>query len=533
MNSINNIASQYFRVFSVPKVLKVFTAFLALLAVSACTDDAYDKHYEADPSLVSGENLWTTIEATPEISRFAAVLKSYGYDQLLSQSQAYTLFAPNNEAMALIDTTLMNDVENELIKNHIARFFLPASGNEAFPIGTLNRKWIELASMNGNYFFGSAAFAVPAKSIVASNGIVHVLSGYEAFFPNTWEYLATRSDLDSIKKYFYSFDEIRFNEAASTPGSVVDGQLTYIDSVFVNYNTLLSNFGYINREDSSYTMIVPNNTAWIEAYSRIKDDFVYYNKKAATADSLQRYYTSLALVQDLIFSNTTQESPQDSLVSTSYNTFYHPQYLFDGTEQVTTSNGSIYIANQLKIKPYESWHQPITVEAERAFGRENTLSSALIYRSLGTDISSGRFLCLEPTTSSGNPTVTFEIPNTLSSYYNIYCVFVPATYINANAVGLKPCKVYFNLNYVGSAGELQTDRFPESDVIETNPNVMDTVLVVSDFKFPTANYGERNEAGEAVTTVTLKVISNVARSETTAFSRDLLLDCILLEPKKQ
>ena len=56
---------------------------------------------------------------------------------------------------------------------------------------------------------------------------------------------------------------------------------------------------------------------------------------------------------------------------------------------------------------------------------------------------------------------------------------------------------------------------------------MDTVLVASDFKFPVANYGEE------ITTVTLKVISNVPRSETTNYSRELLLDCILLEPKKQ
>jgi uncharacterized surface protein with fasciclin (FAS1) repeats len=499
--------------------------FMSIL-LFGCTNEKWDEHYQADPELVSDKNLWMSLEAIPELSIFTGILKNYGYDRMLSQSQAYTVFAPCNDALAAYDSTGRN-VKTELIDNHIARFIFPASGNNPVSIGTLNTKKIELAHPGGNYFFGSAALS-QRSSITASNGVIHVLDAYEAFFPNTWEYLARRSDLDSIKNYLYSFDEIIFYPDGSVPGSVVDGQMTYLDSVFIHSNLLLHRLGYINVEDSSYTMLAPTNAAWIEAYDRIRNDFVYYNQKTSLADSLQRAHTSFALIQDLIFSNTMQVSPQDSLISTSKNTFYRPQYLFDGCEQITTSNGSIYISNQLKYKPYESWHSPIQVEAERALGRENTLSTAYTVRPNGTvPVSEGRYLQLIPTTSSGNPTVTFEIPNTLSSAYNVYCVFVTAKVNNPNAIGLKPCKVYFNLNYLNTSGDLMTDRFPESGTIETNPNAMDTVLVASNFKFPVANYGEEEA------TVTLKVFSNVARSETTAFSRDLLLDCILLKPEKQ
>jgi len=516
---------------------KIFRAIIFCLAVfaGACSDNTYDKHYEADPAIVSENNLWTTIEAMPELSKFTGILKGYGYDQILSQTQAYTVFAPDNAALSALDTTNM-DVLKELVENHIARFILPVPGRSASVVATLNGKRIILSWGSNNYFFGSAAFAVPTQSVIASNGIVHVLDNYDVFFPNVYEYLSKGAGLDSIKDFLYSFDELLFYPEASVPGSIVDGQQTYLDSVFYNYNSMLDSIGYINREDSSYIMIVPDNAAWIEAYDRVKNDYAYYNKNAAKADSMQRMHTAYALIQDLVFNLNEQESSQDSLVSTTRNTFYNPQYLFDGAQAVSTSNGTVFVTGQLKYKAYESWQPRILVEAERVLGRTNTLSTPSVVRVTGdaiTLISGGQYLKLDPTTSSGNPTVTFEIPNTLSSYYDIYCVFVSTNIATPGAQGLKPCKVYFNLSYVNANGTTLIDRFPATGDIETNPNRIDTVLVVSDFKFPTANYNELQDNGDPLVTVTLKVISDVARTETTNYNRQLLLDCILLEPKKQ
>jgi hypothetical protein len=508
------------------KIIILIQCLLASIIFIACTDKFWDEHYVADTSLVADKNLWESIEATPELSAFAALLKETGYDKILSQSQAYTVFAPNNNALAGFDKTGV-DVKTELVENHIARFVITASGDGQDNIYMLNRKLISFSRQGSDYSFGSAVYS--GKDLVASNGVVHILSGYEAYFPNIYELLAKRADLDSLHKYVYSFNRIEFYEEASVPGSVVDGQLTYLDSVFVNSNELLRRLGYINREDSSYTLLAPNNAAWIEGYERIKKDFVYYNASAGTADSLQQANTSFALVQDLFFNNNIQLSPADSLVSTSWHTFYNPQELLENLEPINTSNGSVYITDLLKIKPYQSWLQPITVEAERVLGRESTLSNLDARRVVSTDfaVSGGRYLQVMPSTASGNPTVTFEIPNTLSSTYNIYCVFVTPLAANPNAVGLKANKVFYRLNYIDGTGAAKISQYPESGAFETNPNVMDTMLVVQDFKFPVANYGEETA------TVKLQILSRVASNETATFSRELLLDCILLEPVKE
>ncbi|NDW17752.1 fasciclin domain-containing protein [Dysgonomonas sp. 216] len=518
MNKINKIMS---------RISGCVIALILAGSICSCSDDTWDNHYKKDDAIVAEDNLWQSIESVPELSVFVSILKSYGYDKILSQSQAYTIFAPDNDALASLDTSDIN-VKSELIDNHIARFFYPASGDFVPSINTLNRKRKDLIKYAGRYFFGNAAFAQPSKTIVASNGIIHVLSDYNTFFPNIWEYLAKGSDLDSIKNYLYSFDEIIFDEASSTPGSVVDGKITYLDSVFISSNRMLRRLGYINREDSSYTMIVPNNAAWIEAYDRIKDFYVYYNPNQSTADSMQRANTAYSLMKDLIYSNSVQPSPTDSLTSTSYNTYYKPQYLFEGTEEVAASNGSLFITNRLLFKPYESWHKLIRVEAEYSIGRTNTFSTATT-RSVPLDsefkVSGGRYLYLDPSSSSGNPTVTFEIPNTLSSTYNVYCVFASKLLIKPSGLGIQPYRLFFTMSYQDNTGATRSMQFPSDTArISPNPYVMDTVLIASDFKFPTANYGEEEN------TVKIRVVSNVR--QTAIWARDLMIDCILLEPKR-
>jgi len=521
-------------------LMRIQLILFASILFVACSDEIWMNHYNVQPELVSNSNLWATIEATPELSSFAKILKTYGYDKTLSQSQAYTVFAPNNQALENLDTTNMTfdavtkkyAVKKEFVENHIARFIQAASGYNNVPVGMLNGKRINLSYKDANYYFGNASFAVPSKSIISTNGIIHVLSDHESFFPNTMEYLAKGTDLDSIMKYYYSSNKIIFDQYSSVPGSIVNGQQTYLDSAFINYNPLFT-YGSINLEDSSYTMLVPNNAAWNSAYNRIKPYFVTYNSNKFRADSLVRANTTTALIQDLIFSNAMQKSPADSLVSTSFHTFYKPQYLFDGAQKVITSNGVAYVTNELKIDALDSWHRPITVEAERVLGRNNSpMTTPFNERSPAgvVSISNGMYLRLSPNSSSLNPWVTIEIPGTLASYYDIFCVFVSPKLINPDAQKVLPCKVNFTLSYITSTGNVNSpaDVFPSIGTILTRTdNVMDTVLVASNFKFPSSNFGEK------VNTVTLKISSKVLSSETSIYSREMLIDCILLKPKKQ
>lgn len=49
------------------------------------------------------------------------------------------------------------------------------------------------------------------------------------------------------------------------------GRTVYSDSVMIKRNILLDRFGYIEREDSNYVMVIPTPEVWKEKYDSIKN----------------------------------------------------------------------------------------------------------------------------------------------------------------------------------------------------------------------------------------------------------------------
>lgn len=504
-----------------------FQIVFSLLVIGffqSCNDD-WNQHFTAKYDFVSNKTIWDEIKSNPELTIFARILEENNYDQILSNSQMYTVWAPTDSSLIEIDFR-NRDIVTEFIENHIARFSYSILGNIDEKITMLNDKVIKLKFENGKYMFGN--IEIISRNKVVNNGILHIIKSELEFYPNIWEFLPKETGIDSICKYLYSFNQLIFDEKNSIPGDVNEsGQTVYLDSVFINSNKMFKTVGFLNNEDSVYNIIIPNNNAWNSSYTKIKEYFRFYNQNQSIADTLQRHYTSLALVRDLSFSQTIQLSPADSLTSTSRNVFYQPAYLFDNSRLVNVSNGKIFITNELLYKHYDSWNKKIIVEAEKITGRENTLSSVYTRSSSGglvvPGISGSKYLEISPTSSASNPTVTFEIPNTLSAAYNIYCVFVPKTISNTPEADLKSCKAYFQLTYLKENGSSTTQNFTVGDFV-SEKDKLHKMLVTSNFKFPFANYGQD------IVSVKLKVISNVKQNETTLYTRDMLIDCIVLEP---
>lgn len=517
------------------KLLIVLIA--VVVSFTSCENENYKAHYSINKNVVSENNLWEVIRTNPNLSTFAAVLKKTGYDKILSVSQMFTVWAPENNALNQLDTTNTRLVA-EFVENHIARFSYTASGSVNEKITLLNKKTTVFKSQGQDYYFGD--ILIKQKNIVTGNGILHIIGSRLPFFSNIWEYLAKDSRLDSVKNYLYLFNKIIFDEEKSIPGDVNElGQTVYLDSVLTNANKMFSKLGQINAEDSSYTAIFPTNEAWVNAYNKIKPYYRYYYTAATkiTADTLQRNNTAFAIVRDLVFSNTRQRSPQDSLISTGKKVFKNPQYLFEGAEKVPASNGSIYVTNDLKYRHWESWNEEIKVEAERTTGRVNTWSNLYDRNYAGNfafDVSNRRYIEVVPTTASVNPQVTFDIPNTLSgklnadstiaygAAYNIYCVMLPNSMKTSSP---KPNKLTFTLFYFSDAGRVVNVTFDNKKAgYVTLKNDKTKILVAKKVTFP---YCEKDVNP---VNVKLRVNSNVLSSETVNYTRDMFIDCIIFEP---
>jgi hypothetical protein len=64
--------------------------------------------------------------------------------------------------------------------------------------------------------------------------------------------------------------------------------------------------------------------------------------------------------------------------------------------------------------------------------------------------------------------------------------------------------------------------------VETNPNVVDYILLAEDFKFPTCSYGLTESEALVTLDVTTKVSAPEIRSK--KFTRTMRIDCIMLVP---
>ena len=512
--------------------------FLTVL-VASCTDD-WDKHYSAEPANKSNLNLFQYIQGQTELSTFTKMLKSTGYDTILTKSQTFTVWAPTNQALVNVDLADTAQV-SKIVKNHITRFSYTTSGVVNKTILMLNNKLIAFAKGTGGYTFGGKTIA--QSDVATKNGIIHVLSEYAPYRMNLWEFLNKTDGIDSLRNYINSLTVLQLDTAASYK----DGY--FVSNVYKSTNKALTYLGKLKTEDSIYTAILPDNAAWSEAYSRILPYYNALDKDGGVAAQIAN--TKWTLIQDLIFRGVKSlPIATDSIYSTYGHGFANPNRLFAGSTVTEMSNGLSYVTSQLKNSATESWFKEIRIEGEDALnGRVVSNYTGTSVTSIGTgfNISKGYYVRLDPTTSSSISKlfVMFPIPNTLSAKYDIYCVFVPTSIVDPTDV--RPNKVRFYLSYVNSSGVQVTNatvdinhtvQLPNpakvSAVFTTTPTTQpEEMLVVSGFQFPYANLVKRLDyISSLLPTVSLKVenAAGVSSSELANFNRTLRIDCIILKP---
>ncbi|MDD4361349.1 MAG: fasciclin domain-containing protein [Bacteroidales bacterium] len=520
----------------------VLFTVLALMLFSC--NQTWEDHYKTQNGALLEKKLIELIEEQPDLSLFASMLKKTGYDKVLSSNQVYTVWAPDNAALAAVDTSNMNEV-NKIVRNHIARFSHPSSGVQNAAVSMLNGKNVHFVQKEEDFIFGDRKLL--EADLTVGNGILHVIDGMVTYYPNVWEYLSSAANVDSIRNYMYSFEEYYFDEENSLIIGTNDlGQILY-DSIIIYSNLLFDYLGELNNEDSLYTMLFPDNQAWTEAYDTISSYFKYSGSVStdslikAAADEMQSSVSKLAIVKDLIFrGNMSREEvlASDTLLSTGGYVFRDPALLFASATDSAMSNGRSFITPKLNYTT-DVWCQPIVVEAENVRGRlyeRCQLYNRDTYRSwLDTAISNSGYVEVSPLSASAQPIISFDIPNTLSTAYNIYCVFVPANVNDRNmdSAKLLPTKLRYTIEYLNASGRPTSRTYSRPALYVTNPYEMTKMLitqtsagVVDPFLFNFCNYEEE------VTTVRLtltNIVSN-AELESGLYTRNMLIDCIILEP---
>lgn len=548
---------------------------VAALLCTACTD-TWNDHYDYNQKTNSG-TLWSAISSNSKLTNFASVVEACGYDVNLKSSQVFTVFAPidstdftKTQADSLIAEYQLekaqgiddddNEVINQFVKNHIALYNTSVSSLSDDSLVMLNGKYITLTQ---NYFGTSA---IQTNNQLYSNGVLFTINKPETYFANVWESVKKNSDLDSVQNFLYSYNLYEFNASKSVAGGIVDGKTVYLDSVTDFSNKMLDHYGYVNREDSSYLVIMPSNSKWTSLVDEYTEYFNFDNK-TTKRDSLVYTLPRQAVVSDAFFNLNDQDDnfvmenasmaggSGDTLRSTQYTKYenLHHKYanpynestgVLKGLKSLTRcSNGWMAVTDDWRIDKQSSFFIPIRVEAELTRSYiDSTITSAqkpLSVREMTTtntyydSISNHQYLEILPSSSAVNPSVTFNIPNVLSNIgYDVYCVFAPAIAYNskASAADRLPCKVKFNLLYNKQNGlqTTQTMRMNGSNYFYTTADVVDTVLVGSDVTVPTTSYGLDNAS--------VKIKLTCARTNSAdraAYTNVMRVDCLIFKPHEE
>lgn len=523
----------------------IYKPLLVLLALTglftACTDDDWQNHYFGEVSQKSDSTIMQYIESQPELSKFAQMIEIAGYDSLLNLNQTFTVWAPDNNALADIDLSNV-DMVAKIVKNHITRFSLPTAGVTTKEVLMMNDKILIFSKSGNGYVLQDKTISTPNISL--KNGVVHKMNQYVPYIYNVWEYIYQAEGIDSLRNYVLSLNKLEFDEEKS----YLDGIL--IDSVFTETNRLKTILGKFDNEDYTYTALLPNNNAWNEQYAKILNYYKTLEVDGGSAAQISN--TKWVLVRDLFFKGLIA-SPiaQDTLMSTYGTGFTNPAELFADAQLYANSNGATYITNSLKFKTIEALLKPIVIEAESSlYGRTARNYELTNYSSYGTgyDISNRFYLNAKATStlSTAQLTINFPIPNTLSAKYNVYCVFVP-NYIT-DTLNVKPYKIKFSVNTDYDDTKLGRDSVwasadnnavtvaNQAGTFITDPKQITKMLVLKNYSFPYANlyspYNQRDMVYGDKIRVGLRVINAAGTTvmEKINFSRDIRIDYILLEP---
>lgn len=560
-----------------------------MLTAASCSefDDYNEVPVDALPS--GNQTLWTNISQNEQLTDFADLVKRAGFAAELDKPRSYTVWAPVNGSFVKSDYESLDstDLLTQFVKNHVAEYGHVASGAVDKRIHTLNEKSYTFAGSDGAYTFDALPITTPNQPSV--NGVLHLLDGAAHFYPNLYEYLRVGTDIDSLRNHFLNYELTYLDESQSVKGPMVDGVQTYIDSVIVTNNSLLNQLNArLANEDSTYTFIVPNDKAFLDAYERIHSA---YNFVATTlVDDVKEYVsdkdtktksitvsaaylsdslTRRALVRNLVFSNNDAYNQwvvgkgenTDTLRSTTRNKLSNPDEILNASlvgQPLEMSNGIVRVVDSLRYYPWETYlpeinnqapstlltYFPSTVTAET-----KNMSDTLFQRVLGPDFTETRYRYLEVKANGDRtmPHLFFQLPDVMSATYNFYVVMMPSAWPEFGNEP-RPNWLNFELKYCSANNKTATYCFSKAyaDSLLTGgklPNVPTTVnkttafttdpqktdtLFIGQFKFPVAYNGLGDDYYPTLHVST--PIGTFSAAELAAYSRDMRIGAIILKP---
>ncbi|MDD3321421.1 MAG: fasciclin domain-containing protein [Paludibacter sp.] len=324
--------------------------FALILLFGGCYESAWENHIGNDEFV--GKNLFEAISTKPQLSIFYSVLKKTGYDELIQNANSYTVFAPENDAWAAVDTS---DVE--VLTKIVGMLIVYQSyftDNEQFykSIKAVNQKNI-FYDINTKTFNGAKIVDGDYRT---SNGVLHITDKLIERKENIWNFLSTKTTYKQflfINKLNTSIMDL---DKSIATGVYPDGKTKY-DTIWKNINNFLNVFP-LENEDSVYTYVIVENSGFDLLYNKYKKYFTMSTTQKT--DSA----TNFNVCQDFVFKGIVDITSVDTLENVDG--VKVPMTNVQISETYNASNGRVYVINQSNIRLRDKI-KPIKIEGENFY----------------------------------------------------------------------------------------------------------------------------------------------------------------------
>ena len=532
------------------------------------------------------------------------------------------------------------EVVNDFIKNHVALYSLSlTSKDQDFPLLNNKRGSMTADGMFGHSKIDEQQNNISCKNGVLH--LIDAPSPYacnlfEMIAKQYQEDPAEDKETMSLYAYLYdpkvNKDTLIENKSVSR-GVDADGNKIWVSQYLEKNNTVLKNVdARLYEEDSLFIAILPAAKAWGERYKKA-ESLLKFNpsedtRAAGTCDSLTRHYANSFAMTDLYYNQRANEHKEDSLKSTNYYNLWHgvvdwTQHVYYSKEPkvmpedkeindilakcgdpIECSNGIAYIVDEYPFSAQEQFFKKIKVFASdgsvnkmgsgatwtytKNVGETFVPKSGVFISSMtnydeegeetGMDVLRQTYRYVDFAPTSGNITVGFNVPNTLSGTYDIYLVTCPLwlskdynnipqedwdirpyrftvsvierenegknmgqfptkgkTFDNPAWEGISKQELkdkslssttYLAPNWPLEYDEEQKKYIPSSQILRDDNGhiIVNDTTYVGQYQFKNAYYG-RPDFG-----VIIQVASSILSSQRTDYSQEMLISSIILKP---
>lgn len=375
----------------------IVTIFYVLLIFSVgCNDKLSD--YVGVNKDVDQRTITEYLNSKSEYSEFLKLVKEVGLEEKFDGSVVYTLYLPTNEAMQQVPSDVLeSDEKKTAFVNH--HFTLGRKRDKQEHFKMLSNKYLVLDKVSEG---DVEILKIGDSKIITSgnflkNGVVYGIDKILVPTPSVWEYIETVASKNNHINFINSITRDLFDEEISEQIGYNEHGLPIYDSIFVATNEINARIADLAAEDSTYTIIIVDDTAYDLEVQKFNPYFrVEMTDRNQDPTDLDLEVAQIEIMRDYIFdTNYSVDELPDEMYSIN-----GVKVTIDKANIISTfnaSNGTIYTLSSCPIE-YEEKFPVVIIEGEQIdkfFGYGKDGNSAQGYLRVNPKASGGKDFVLD------------------------------------------------------------------------------------------------------------------------------------------